>query len=517
MNTQNTLDVSGSLSRFPFAELLVELKQTHLDGSLRLARDAEKVIIYLKSGEVIFGVSNLREHRLLQILLREKMLQLPIDQKYARAANDMELSASLMQDGLLTQVDADAAAAAQIESIIIDTLGWPDGEWQFNPLARARADLHVPVDLDGLLMNYARCVSINVVIERFKSVAEAFSIVPGKAETAGLLAHEAYLLTRFGENPLKIGDLRNLCTLPEDGMLHTLYVLWLGGIIKRHDWNAAISSVRLAQISAAKLSLVKAAADPAASQDVSKPETQAEPEKEPVETSDAAAISLEEYLKRSETANDLYETLGLPRNTSADLIKDRYFGLAKQFHPDRYHREKPETRRRIQNAFSRIAQAYETLKASDSRETYDYKLKREDEIRSRRREAGLAEELAPEDIRIESGRENFEQGLRMFEEKEFASAIALFARAVHYSPDNALYRAHYGRALSIDTKQRHKAESELQAAAKAEPANAEIRFMLVDFYLAVKLTKRAEGELIRFLEIAPGNAQAVERLRRIQS
>lgn len=516
MNTQNALDVSGNLSQFPLAELLVEMKQTGLYGSLRLSRESEKVIIYLNSGKVVFAVSNSRAHRLLTILIRDKIIQPPIDEKLLVAANDVELAANLTREGVLTRDGANAAAEAQIRTILIDTLGWPDGEWLFSPTARVRSGLHYSIDVDGLLINYARCVPINVVAERFRSVAEAFSIVPEKSDAAGLLAHEAYLLTRFGETPLKIGDLRSLCTLPEDGMLHSLYVLWLGGIIKRHDWNAAITASRLTQIAAAKLLLVKAAANPDAKEEASKPAIDAADGARPAEDDDAS-ISLDEYLSRTETAADLYETLGLPRSASADLIKERYFGLAKLFHPDRYHREKEETLRRVQNAFSRIAQAYETLKTAESRETYDYKLRKEDEVRERRRAAGLTEEMAPEEIRRESGRENFEQGVRMFEEGEYSAAISSLARAVHYSPENALYRAHYGRALSVDKNQRHRAETQLQAAAKTEPANAEIRFMLVDFYLAMKLTKRAEGELLRFLEVAPANTEALERLRRIQS
>lgn len=517
MNTQNSLDIAGTLAAFPFAELLVELMQTGLDGSLRLSRESEKAIIYFNAGRVVFGVSNSREHRLLNFLVRQKHLQPPIVEKYARSANDLELSASLLRDQVLTREAANSATKAQIEAILIDTLGWPDGEWVFSPVARVRSGLNFSVDVNALLMNYARCVPINVIVERFRSVAEAFSIQPGQSGPEGLLAHEAYLLARFGETPLKIGDIRNLCTLPESGMLQALYVLWLGGIIKRHDWNAAISSARLEQIAAAKLSLVKAASNPdarveAAAAGAEKPAGKARDEA----ADENAAISLEEFLERSESAGDLYEMLGVPRDAATDLIKTRYFGLAKLFHPDRHHREKPETLRRIQNAFTRTAQAYETLKSDESRETYDYKLKKEHDARARRRAAGLSDEMAPDDLRRESGVENFEQGVRMFEEGEYAAAIALFARAVHYSPENAVFHANYGRALSVDKKQRHKAEAELQAGVKLDPANAEIRFMLVDFYIEMGMTKRAEGELTRFLDAVPTNAEARERLRQIQ-
>ena len=99
-----------------------------------------------------------------------------------------------------------------------------------------------------------------------------------------------------------------------------------------------------------------------------------------------------------------------------------------------------------------------------------------------------------------------------FSDEEYAVAALYLARAVHYNPNNALYRAYYGKALSFDENQLHKAESELLAASKLEPQNSKIRLMLARFFLDRNLRKRAEGELRRFLEIAPDNKEAEELL-----
>ena len=111
-------------------------------------------------------------------------------------------------------------------------------------------------------------------------------------------------------------------------------------------------------------------------------------------------------------------------------------------------------------------------------------------------------------MQSEQALESFEQGLHYLNDEEYAAAAAHLARAVHYNPRNALYRAYYGKALSVDDQQLHKAESEMQAAAKLEPQNAKIRLMLAQFFIDRKLKKRAEGELTRFLEIAPNNKEA---------
>ncbi|MEQ1763248.1 MAG: tetratricopeptide repeat protein, partial [Pyrinomonadaceae bacterium] len=123
----------------------------------------------------------------------------------------------------------------------------------------------------------------------------------------------------------------------------------------------------------------------------------------------------------------------------------------------------------------------------------------------------------PSDKKGEEGLTNFEEGLSMIAEEEYEAAAAYLARAVHYSPQNALYHAYLGMAMSrADDKYRHKAEGELQTATKLDPKNPKIRMMLVDFLIDLKMAKRAEGELKRFLELVPNNKEAMAALAKLQ-
>src|SRR5687767_13584358 len=70
MTAPNNLELQGSFQRSPLAELLVELRQTRLDGSLRLERETNKTIIYFKTGEIVFAVSNARSARIFEMLVR---------------------------------------------------------------------------------------------------------------------------------------------------------------------------------------------------------------------------------------------------------------------------------------------------------------------------------------------------------------------------------------------------------------------------------------------------------------
>jgi predicted Zn-dependent protease len=190
--------------------------------------------------------------------------------------------------------------------------------------------------------------------------------------------------------------------------------------------------------------------------------------------------------------------------------------MAKLFHPDRFHREEGVLLRRIQVAFTQIANAYETLKTSEARKNYDFKMHKELEYREQRRASGQAEVSSPDDRQAEQGLESFEQAMAALNEEEYAAGAGHMARAVHYSPQNALYHAYFGFALSQLEKQHHKAEASLQMAVKLDPVNPKIRMMLVDFFIEMKMAKRAEGELKRFLELVPGNKEATKMLADLQ-
>jgi tetratricopeptide (TPR) repeat protein len=515
MTPQKNLELKGNFDQHPVAELLVEIVQAKLSGSLRLEHAKQKSIVYFRDGVVVYAVSNSREQRLFSILLGRHRVDQKTLAKIPTFANELELAAALEETKVMSKKEIDEFVAVQIESIIIDALTWPSGLWVFSPLARLRADMMFQVDVFKLLIDYARCLSSQDVYQRFRSVQETFFRDPNPATTAVLQPHEKYALDCFNGSQLTIEALRPQCSLPETAMMQSLYVLWLGGLLVRRDWNAAFSATKIGEILTARVSLVKQATE------VAKPEAEAKPI-EPEEPVEEAAklpdidISLEDYLERVEKAETLYDVLGVEHNAVLAEIKHAYFGMAKLFHPDRFHRERGDRLRRIQVAFTQIAHAYETLKSAETRENYDFKMRKELETREKRRAQGTADATTPEARQAEQGLDSFEKAMEAINEEEFAAAAGHLSRAVHYSPQNALYHAYFGFALSKLEKQHHKAEGAFQAAVKLDPKNPKIRMMLVEFFVDMKMEKRAAGELKRFLEIVPGNKEATRMLEKIQ-
>lgn len=517
MTAQNPLDHQGNLSIYPLAELLIELKQAELGGSLRLSRGEAKAILYFRDGTVVYAVSNAREHRLLHILLDQKKVETARLAGLPKCSNDVELASLLVREQLISKEDMNAAVVAQIERILIDILSWADGSWHFSPLVRSRADLAFPVDISRLLIQFARVQPTAAILARFKSVQEQFERIPDAPADAFLQSHEEFVLQRFASEPRNIEDLTLECGLPENGFLQAIYVLWLGGLLRRREWNAAFSESRIAAIRNARVQVVKQAQSSSAKPAAPPDEVPAEvPAEEKAPEPERREITLTEFLARAEAAKTHYDVLGVEPKAQLAEIKAAYFLLAKLFHPDLYHREAPETLQRIQSAFSSVQVAYESLKSTDTRDNYDFKVRKELEMREKLRAQGV-EETDKIDAKVEQGLENFEVGLSLLLDEEYERAIPFLGRAAHYNPENALYRSYFGKALSYDEKQRHRAEAEMQAATKLDPKNPKIRLMLVEFFMENNLLKRAEGELRRFLEVAPDNGEARTLLASLQN
>lgn len=64
---------------------------------------------------------------------------------------------------------------------------------------------------------------------------------------------------------------------------------------------------------------------------------------------------------------DYYEVLGVARDTSEEEIKKAFRQKAKQFHPDK----NPKERKKAEEEFKRVAEAYEVLSDPDKRAQYD--------------------------------------------------------------------------------------------------------------------------------------------------
>lgn len=514
MSSPNNFEINGNLLRHSPAEVLVEIMQSRLSGSLRLSHHHSKTIIYVRGGEVVFAVSNQRQHRIFEILLRDGVVSKRQLVEIPEFTNDLVLVKTLRAREILPESEIKSIFTRQIEGILRDALGWKDGVWTFSPLARVKDDINYKIDVSALLVEYGRSLPKDALVRRFKSFKELFGKKPTlPAQEVNLLPQEAFLLFRFENSFLKIEEIVALSGWSDVETLQRLYILWLAGFLYRENWDVPFKEQQISAISSAKFELKKQSS---ASSEEKKPAKETTPVKEseseaikiPAPVVETPETTLENYLERVEAAETHYELLNISHRAAAAEIKQAYFNLAKRFHPDLFQKQTDaETLRRVQRAFTEIAHAYETLRDEEKRRSYDFKL---------RKLLEELEKLSPEERgkpkteqkTLTEASEIFEHGFNLLMDEEYEQALPYIVRAVHLAPDAARYHAYYGKLLSMDKNQRFKAESELQTAIKLDPGNPTFRIMLAEFFIQYNLLKRAEGELNRLLAIFPDSQEA---------
>lgn len=504
---QNNFEVTGTILDHPLAELLAEIAQSRLSGALRVSRSEQKIVIYLDGGDVVFAVSNSKNHRLFHLLIRDEKIFPPQLKEIPNFANDQELKANLLKREIFTKKQLDEFFTMQVGQILRDALAWREGVWNFSPLVRIKGDMRVAFDLPDLLFSHARKLAAEQVFRRFKSLEERFGAQAEIPSHINLLPQEAFVYSRFDAADYSIEEIKNLSGLSETETLKSLYILWLGGFLVRQRWNSAFSKETLSAILAARFELKSKAYIPqTAKEKISgeKPDVQ----NQPPETN--AEVPLEEYLERIEKTATYYEILDISAESEASKIKAAYFQLAKRFHPDLFYRRvEDELHRRIQNAFTVLAQAYETLRNKESREVYDFKLRKEIAGSEKRAKSETADApQTPVQILEEQAAESFDQGFNLLMDDEYEEAIPFLARAVHHVGGNARYHAYFGKALSVNKETYRQAEGELQAALRIEPENSDYRLLLAELFVKIGFSKRAEGELRRILEKSPNHHEA---------
>lgn len=517
MSSHTNLEIKGTLRAHSLAELFAEIARAKLNGSLRISNAAQKTVVYFDAGEAVFAASNARRLRLFELLGSENKISSALLAAIPDFTNDLALRENLIKSNLLSKTETDALVSKQIGLILKDAFEWRGetcGEWIFSPLVRVKGDIRFAVDAATLLLEHARNLTDEVIASKFKDSRESFSTRTSMPVHINLLPEEAFVFSRFEAAPLNPEEAAMFSGLPVAAALKIVYTLWLAGFLARAAWNAPFSERSLEAISGANLTLKKSTEAGVICE--TKKET-------PVASVDAKInlpvekeipaheeLTLEKYLERIETAQNFYEFFAVAADVPFADIKRVYLSLAKRFHPDLFRREiDADKLRRIQTAFTRIAQAYETLKNEKPRELYDYKMRKElAENKFAETDASAGAEERGAQIRAAQAAEDFENGFNFLMDENPADALPYLARAAHLAPDNARYRAYYGKALSTDFGQKHKAEAEMQAAVRIEPENADYRMMLAEFFLSMNLPKRAEGELNRLLSISPNNIEA---------
>ena len=123
-----------------------------------------------------------------------------------------------------------------------------------------------------------------------------------------------------------------------------------------------------------------------------------------------------------------YEILGVNKNATQDEIKNAYHKLAMKFHPDRHVNDSEEEKKKAEEKFKEISEAYEVLSNEEKRKEYDN-----------------PSHSSPFDYFREQA---FRHGFNPFEEEENVKV----GRAIRFNLTISLEEAYYGVDRDIKFK-----------------------------------------------------------------
>lgn len=495
--------MNGQLSEQPLAELIREISAKSLGGRLTIEHDRIKVVSYFENGKLVYAASNLRTLRLREYL---KKIQLISDANLARFNErlpDIELFKQLTAQSLLNPTAAEQLHTKQVTDVLRMALIWTDGTWELESRSRLNEQLNLKIDVDTLLLEASRRMPAEFIATRFLSQTEVITPLAEPLISDNLLPPEVFLLSRL-DQPMPLRDLVSISGLGETETLRLVYLLALADLLRREHWKSVFRDQQ--------------------PRPVEKPAVPPPPEPEPEEE----PADVETFLERVRTAPTHYDVLGVSGEASAQNLKDLYYRLARLYHPDRFRKAEPALVKRIESAFARITQAYDTLRDDRLRAAYDSKLQAKRKAEQLEQSAPKATTPAPQQEPVAEGttepvmsaaeraEKQFKEGYAAFELGQRKVALGLFASAASAAPKEARYRAFYGQALAANESTRRAAETELLAAIKLDPQNAQYRVMLAELYRDLGLKLRAKGEAERAVAADPNNRKARDLLEALK-
>jgi len=494
--------MDGQLSEQPLAELIREIQAKSLGGRLRLENNRVQVVAYFENGEFLYAASNVRTLRLREYLLKSNLVTDQTLKQFNDRVSDSDVIKVLCAQKLLTPGAAEQIQAKQVSDVLRLALLWTEGTWQLDSRSRLHDAYNLKIDVSSLLLDTGRRLTAKFAASRFHNPGEVITPLATPLVHDNLLPAEVFLLSRL-DSPMVLQDLISISATSEEETLRIVYSLALGGLLKRENWKSAFR-------------------DP-------KPAPAPEPEKEPAPVREQSEVDLEEiesFLARVKNAQTHYEVLDVNWDATAQSLKAVYYQLARRYHPDRFRRSQPAIVSRLESAFARITQAYDTLRDDGLRATYNSKLearKKAAQLAGSAPKAAQAEhesvgegEAEPAISKSERAAEQFKEGIAALELGERKIALGHFASAARAVPNEPRYRANYGRLLAGDERTRRAAEAELSAAIKLDPGNAEYRVMLAELYRDLGLKLRAKGEAERAVAADPNHQRARELLRELK-
>ncbi len=478
--------LEGRLEETSFATLLHHLHGLRASGVLHLEHRKKKKKIQLREGHPVGIQSNLVDECLGNLLVASGKISWDTMHESVRRARSGEglQGQILVAMHMLDEEDLARALRNQAEEKLFEIFAWSRGRFRFQRGVRLRRSnvLALQRSPANIIMEGARTRVPLRRIHDFFSAHGRRVLAPGESPF--------YRFQDIELDPVEehlLGEVDGTRTLAQivpgdERSKRTLYGWIVTGLVEMRD----------------------------------APTPEAVPVARPSETRPDRRVDLREASVRAELAamaeafrgRDYFGVLGVPQRTNDEDVRNAYFGLAKDTHPDRFRGSGEAVKQLAEEVFGLISEAYEALCDGERRVEYLRSL------RNRERDAADMEE-GQRALRAEL---LFQQGERQLRQKDAVGAARSFQEAMRIYPEEGEYEAYFGWAWYLAEPSQGRLDEALEhahAARKLAPERETIYLLLGRLYRAAHRHKAAERAFGKAVELNPDCVEAVRELRLI--
>lgn len=431
--------MEGELESKPFAFLIHELYTAKETGILKLRREGAKKDVFFKEGYPIRVDTDLEEEYLGNFLVRKRRITLEErNQALIKAQNENKLiGAALIELGILTPEELRHYLRLQLREKLLEIFSWPNGQYQFVRDPGVTGEI-ADLDMSPANLIYRGIMSrmpIETITEQVDSWRSMY-LVPTSDQTARFqeldLTQEETEFTKMIDGSLRVEQVLARSDLDLDHSYRLIYALVATGILELKEQPQATRPLE-------ELEAREEAASEMAEEEATKEEM-------PKEEIDKRVF---EYFYKIQNANAL-EILGVSDKPTPEEVKQAYFKLAKEFHPDRYHDRPAVVKLKAQEIFKSIQAAYERLDTQEKIDEY---------LAAMESEKVKAGEAKPEEISVKDEKRRellkkvieaeaaFQEAEKHIISQKWLEAAKAVKRALSLQPDEPEYMATLGWAL----------------------------------------------------------------------
>lgn len=232
-----------------------------------------------------------------------------------------------------------------------------------------------------------------------------------------------------------------------------------------------------------------------------------------IEPEDKSSLTEDEFSQRVKefhstlSEKDYYGILGVSDDATQDEIRDSYYTLVKDFHPDVNQSIPSDIREKAQEIFTAVNSAYETLSDSEKRKSYNS----EEEITELKTQAQSIYEAEIE----------FKRGIVLLVQRNYEEAASKLSEALKINPEESAYIGAYAWARYLSTEDKNGTVTDiigdLKRAIEINPSIAENYYYLGSINKSQGDVDNAEQNYLKAIETDPEYIEAKRELRLINS